>query len=269
MQTGSAGLHVFLLFSSCDCATCSTCVQLPDWQRSSVSRAGACWPPRPGAVICARQLGNRRRCYVQRRIRRTSGRSMGSTPPLSLRACDSPLGLGCALCGRSGGQRTEADAAESRHRALAVASSAVQRVSVITADTPVDANSIHSTAISPELARTIEAGSSRPCRPRAAASVSTTTLGAGRIPSSVLINAPLALTFSRQPRHLQPLSRACMHLSRTGMLVESRCPQRCSIDLSVEPCRFLCCVRLGHAAIRNSPYTAVHGDPAKQSSPVN
>src|SRR5437016_14533312 len=53
MQTGSAGLHVFLLFSSCDCATCSTCVQLPDWQRSSVSRAGACWPPRPGAVIRA------------------------------------------------------------------------------------------------------------------------------------------------------------------------------------------------------------------------
>src|ERR1700692_3487497 len=109
-------------------------------------------------------------------------------------------------------------------------------VSVITADTPVDANSIHSTDISPELARTIEAGNSRPCRPRAGASVSTTTWGAGRIPSSVLINAPLALTLSRQPRHLQPLSRDCIHLSRTGMLVESRCPQRCSIDLSLEPC---------------------------------
>ena len=128
-------------------------------------------------------------------------------------------------------------------------------VSVITADTPVDANSIHSTDISPELARTIEAGSSRPCRPRAGASVWTTTLGAGRIPSSVLINAPLALTLSRQPRHLQPLSRDCIHLSRTGMLVESRCPQRCSIDLSLESCR-LCCVRLGHTAIRISPYAA-------------
>ena len=33
-QTGSAGLHVFLLLSSCDCATCSTCVQLPDWQNT-------------------------------------------------------------------------------------------------------------------------------------------------------------------------------------------------------------------------------------------
>ena len=129
-------------------------------------------------------------------------------------------------------------------------------VSVITADTPVDANSIHSTDISPELARTIEAGSSRPCRPRAGASVCTTTLGAGRIPSSVLINAPLALTLSRQPRHLQPLSRDCIHLSRTGMLVESRCPQRCSIDLSLEPYRCLCCVRLGRTAIRNSPYAA-------------
>jgi hypothetical protein len=129
-------------------------------------------------------------------------------------------------------------------------------VSVITADTPVDANSIHSTDISPELARTIEAGSSRPCRPRAGASVATTTWGAGRIPSSVLINAPLALTLSRQPRHLQPLSRDCIHLSRTGMLVESRCPQRCSIDLSLEPCRCSCCVRLGHAAIRNSTYAA-------------
>ena len=136
-------------------------------------------------------------------------------------------------------------------------------VSVITADTPVNASSVHSTAISPELARTIEAGSSRPCRPRAGASVATTTLGAGQIPSSVLINAPLALTLSRHPRHLQPLSRDCIHLSRTGMLVESRCPQRCSIDLSFEPSRCLCCVRLGHAAIRNSPYAAVHGDPAK------
>jgi len=33
-QTGSAGLHVFLLLSSCECATCSTCVQLPDWQNT-------------------------------------------------------------------------------------------------------------------------------------------------------------------------------------------------------------------------------------------
>jgi hypothetical protein len=107
-------------------------------------------------------------------------------------------------------------------------------VSVMTADTPADANSIHSTDISPELVRTIEAGSSRPSRPRAGANVSTTTLAAGRIPTSVLINAPLALTFSRHPRHLQPVSRDCIHLSRTGMLLTIRCPQRCSIDLSLE-----------------------------------
>ena len=132
-------------------------------------------------------------------------------------------------------------------------------VSVMTADTPADANSIHSTDISPELVRTIEAGSSRPSRPRAGANVSTTILAAGRIPTSVLINAPLALTFSRHPRHLQPVSRDCIHLSRTGMLVTIRCPQRCSIDLSLELRRCLCCVRLGHAAIRNSPYAAVHG----------
>jgi hypothetical protein len=136
-------------------------------------------------------------------------------------------------------------------------------VSVITADTPVDANSIHSTDIAPELVRTIEAGSSRPFRPRAGASGSTTTLGAGRIPSSVLINAPLALTLSRRPRHLQPLSGDCIQLSRTGMFVESRCPQRCSIDLSLELCRWLCCIRLGHAAIRNSPYAMVHRNPAE------
>jgi len=112
-------------------------------------------------------------------------------------------------------------------------------VSAITADTPVDANSIHSTDIAPELVRTIEAGSSRPCRPRVGASGSTTTLAAGRIPSSVLINAPLALTLSRQPRHLQPLSGDCMQLSRTGMFVESRCPQRCSIDLSLKFCTLI------------------------------
>jgi hypothetical protein len=106
-------------------------------------------------------------------------------------------------------------------------------VSVITAETPVDANSSHSTAISPELARTTEAASSRPCRPSAGASVSMATLDAGRIPSSVRINAPLVLTLSKQPRHLQPLSGDCMHLSRTGMLVERRSPQRCSNDLSL------------------------------------
>src|SRR6516164_5794173 len=127
-------------------------------------------------------------------------------------------------------------------------------VSVSSADTPVDATSSHSTSTSPELARTIEAVSSRPCRPSAGTSVSTKTLAAGRRPSSVLIKAPLAPTFSRQPRHLQPLSRDCIHLSRTGMLVESRCPQRCSIDLSLGPCRCSCWIGLGHAAIRNSPY---------------
>src|SRR6516162_2420852 len=101
--------------------------------------------------------------------------------------------------------------------------------SVISAYTSVDASSSHSTSISPELARTIEAGSSRPCRLRAGTSVSTTTLAAGRIPSSVFTKAPVVLTFSRQPRHLQPPSRSCIHLSRTGMLVVSRCPQRCCI----------------------------------------
>jgi hypothetical protein len=66
----------------------------------------------------------------------------------------------------------------------------------------------------------------------------------------------VALRLSRQPRHLQPLSRACTHLSRTGMLVESLCPQRCSIDLSLKTCPCLCCVRAGYNAIRGSPYAA-------------
>ena len=138
--------------------------------------------------------------------------------------------------------------------------------SVITADVPADANSSHSTHISPELVRTIEAGSSRPCRPRAGASTSTTTFGAGRIPSSVLINAPLALMLFTQPRHLQPLSLDCIHLSRTGKLVKNRRPQRCSIDLSLESGPCLWCVGLCHAAIRSSPYTAIHCGTAKRAA---
>jgi hypothetical protein len=140
-------------------------------------------------------------------------------------------------------------------------------VSVINAVTPLDAKSIHSTAISPGLARTIRARSSRPCRPSAGTSASMATLGPGRIPSWVLMIAPLALIFSRQPRHLQLLSGDCTHFTRTGMLVESRCPQRCSIAFSLEPCRSLCCSRLGFAGIRNSPYvTARKGRPLPQTA---
>lgn len=110
------------------------------------------------------------------------------------------------------------------------------------ADTAVEArSSVHWTAISPLAARTTQAGSSRSMRPGAVVSVSTTMAGAGQIPSSVRINAPLASTFSMQPRHLQPLSRACKHLSLTGILVDSRWPQRCSIDCSANLIR-------GHAS---------------------
>jgi len=110
-----------------------------------------------------------------------------------------------------------------------LASALVSMLSVITADTPVEANCVHSTASSPGLARTIVAGSSRCCMPKVGASVSIMMVAAGQMPSSVLIKAPLALTSSSRPRHLHPLSGDCRHRSRTGIWLMSLRPQRCSI----------------------------------------
>src|SRR6516164_1492432 len=64
-----------------------------------------------------------------------------------------------AVAGASAQKRTRPSAGASPRPGLRAP---VSRVSASTARTPVDARSIHSTAISPESVRTILAGSSRP-----------------------------------------------------------------------------------------------------------
>jgi hypothetical protein len=160
------------------------------------------------------------------------------------------------LFGRGRCERTATDAEDHRHAAPAFAAAAGELVSVNTASTPVDANSVHSTAISPGLARTTEAGSSRPSRPRAGISVSTTTLAAGWTPGSVRISAPLTLTFCRHPdscnchRATADISLARELRSTIAVPSDAPCPYP-HIVLTVR-----CSPAAAPATIRSRPYAA-------------